>query len=112
MNFKPLAAAAIAIGTLATPAKVEIVPSKCTLAKFYTTSIWDLSLNSKSVERFDCLFKESDGNVTVDSRNWAFTFLIEDQGTGFIRIDTTEEITFNKTGHYSLKVKQRAQVNE
>lgn len=101
-----LTATVLTIGALLIPSRSEIVPAKCTLAKFDTTTVWDLSLSSKAVERFDCSFRQNGGNVDVNSNKWAFTFLAQDQGTGYIRINTLDDITFTKTGQYSLRVEQ------
>ena len=91
-----LAATALALGSLAIPAMAEIVPAKCTLFKYQPTT---------TKESFDCSFRQSGGNVTVDSKDWAFTFLAKDQGTGYIRINSIP-LTFTKTGQYSLQVMQ------
>ena len=99
-------AIALAIGSLLISSWSETVPARCTLARFDTTTVWDLSLSSKAVERFDCSFRQKGGNVQVNSKKWAFTFLAQDQDTGYVRINTLDEITFTKTGQYSLRVAQ------
>jgi hypothetical protein len=100
-------AAALIIGSLLIPFRSETVSATCTLARFDTTTVWDLSLSSKSVERFGCSFSQNGGNVQVNSNKWSFTFLAQDQGTGYIRINTLDDITFTKTGQYSLRVAQK-----
>ena len=93
-----LTAAALTLGTLAAPAMAEIVPAKCTLIRYG-------GMNTPP-ETFDCDFRQSGGNVSVTSKNWAFTFLEKNQGSAFIRINTTANITFTRTGRYSLRVAQ------
>ena len=106
MIHTALATAALALCSLAAPAVAEIVPARCILAKFDTTTAWDLSLSSTAVEKFDCSFLPNGGNITVNSNRWAFTFLTKDQGTKYIRINTQGAITFTKTGQYSLRLEQ------
>ena len=53
-----LTAAALAIGTMAAPAMAEIVPSKCTLIRYGVTNA--------PPQTFDCDFRQSAGNVTVN----------------------------------------------
>ncbi len=92
------AASALALVALAASAMAEIVPARCTLIRYD-------GMNTPP-ETFNCQFRQSGGNVTVDSDRWAFTFLAKDQGTGYIRINTMGDITFTRTGQYSLKVMQ------
>ena len=92
-----LAATALALGSLAVPAMAEIVPAQCTLYKYQPTTTRHL---------FHCDFRQSGGNVTVNSNDWAFTFLAKNQGTGYIRINTEDAITFTRSGQYSLRVEQ------
>ena len=92
-----LAAAALTLGSLAVPAMAEIVPAQCTLYKYQPTT---------TKHRFHCDFRQSGGNVTVNSNNWAFTFLAANQGTKYIRINAQGAITFTRSGQYSLRVEQ------
>ena len=91
-----LTAAALAIAALAAPAQAEIVPASCKLIKYGDTT---------TVETFPCQFRQSGGNVTVDSQNWAFTFLAKDQGVKYIRINRIP-LTFTKSSQYTLEVTQ------
>ena len=91
-----LAATALALGSLAVPAMAEIVPAQCTLYKYQPTTTRHL---------FHCDFRQSGGNVTVNSKSWAFTCLAKNQGVTFIRINA-QPLVFTRTGKYSLSVKQ------
>lgn len=95
--IRTLTAAALALGSLAVPAMAEIVPAQCTLYKYQPTS---------TKESFDCDFRQSGGNVQVWSDRWEFNFLAKNQGTGYIRINTADAITFTRSGQYSLRVEQ------
>ncbi len=97
-----LTTAALAIGTMAAPAMAEIVPSKCTFHKYQPTN---------TTRTFDCDFRQSGGNVTVNSKYRVFTFLAKDQDIKYIRInDPLTFLSFTKNGQYSLKVVQGPRV--
>lgn len=105
MHFTLLIASILTIVFIPQTASAQTVPAKCTLAKYDKRTVWDVSLSSKAVERFNCTFSQSGGNVHVNSKNWAFSFLAKEQGTSYIRINTVDDITFTRTGQYSLRVK-------
>ena len=92
-----LTATALALGSLAVPAMAEIVPAKCTLIRYG-------GMNTPP-ETFDCDFRQSGGNVSVTSKNWAFTFLAKNQGVSYIRINA-QPLVFTRTGRYSLRLEQ------
>ena len=87
----------VGLGTLVVPSRAEIVPSQCRLIRYGGIDT--------PVENFPCDFRQSGGNVTVDSKNWAFTFLERNQGKTFIRINSIP-LTFTRTGRYTLQVTQ------
>ena len=97
MIYKIAAAAALTLGTLAAPAMAEIVPAKCTLIRYG-------GMNTPP-ETFDCDFRQSGGNVSVNSKNWAFAFLAKNQGVTYIRINS-QPLVFTRTGRYSLRIMQ------
>ncbi|WP_413429269.1 hypothetical protein [Synechococcus sp. Cu2B8-bc1011] len=90
-------AAVFALATFVVPSRAEIVPSQCRLIRYGGIDT--------PVENFPCDFRQSGGNVTVDSKNWAFTFLERNQGKTFIRINSIP-LTFTRTGRYTLQVTQ------
>ena len=97
MIHPSITAAALALAILAVPSKAEIVPSQCRLIRYG-------GINPPP-ENFACDFRQSGGNVTVNSKNWAFTFLERNQGKTFIRINSIPLI-FTRTGRYTLQVTQ------
>ena len=98
----PLLAAVLALGTLVAPSMAEIVSSQCRLIRYGGIDI--------PPENFSCDFRQSGGNVTVFSKNWAFTFLAKNQGKTFIRINSIP-LTFTRTGRYTLQVRQGPMIN-
>ena len=92
-----LTAAVFALVTVVLPSRAEIVPSQCRLIRYGGIDT--------PAENFPCDFRQSGGNVTVDSKNWAFTFLEKNQGKTFIRINSIP-LTFTRTGRYTLQVTQ------
>ena len=91
-----LNAIALAFVALGAPAIAEISLSKCRLIKYGDV---------RTVESFDCDFRQSGGNVQVWSDRWNFEFLYVEQGKTFIRINRTP-LTFTRTGQYTLEVDQ------
>ena len=79
MIHPSITAAALALAILAVPSKAEIVPSQCRLIRYG-------GINPPP-ENFACDFRQSGGNVTVNSKNWAFTFL-EKNRTRLLSVST------------------------
>ncbi len=92
-----LATAALILSHLTLPAMAEIVPARCRLVKYDTTTL--------EADNFDCQFRQSGGNAQVWSDRWKFDFPAKDQGVNFIRINS-EPLVFTRTGKYSLWVMQ------
>ena len=92
-----LTAAALTLSSLALPAIAEIVPAQCTLICYG-------GMNAPP-ETFDCDFRQSGGNVTVNSKSWAFTFLAKNQGVTYNRINA-QPLVFTRTGRYSLHLEE------
>ena len=72
-------AAVFALVTVVLPSRAEIIPSQCRLIRFGGIDT--------PAENFPCDFLQSGGNVTVDSKNWAFTFL-EKNRTRLLSVST------------------------
>ena len=91
-----LTAAALAIGSLLTPALADSTKAYCTLA-------W----HDDSMRRIDgpCTFSQYSGNVYVDDFNfYKFAFPAAEQGKTYERDNKSERISFNREGEYTLNV--------
>ena len=91
-----LTAAALAIGSLLTPALADSRKAYCTLA-------WDDT--SKGSIQGPCTFSQYSGNVYVDDFNfYKFAFPAAEQGKTYQRDNKSERISFNREGEYTLNV--------
>ena len=91
-----LTAAALAIGSLLTPALADSRKAYCTLD-------WDDT--SKGSIQGLCTFSQYSGNVYVDDFNfYKFAFPAAEQGKTYERDNKSERISFNREGQYTLNV--------
>ena len=91
-----LTAAALALGSLLTPALADSRKAYCTLA-------WDDT--SKGSIQGLCTFSQYSGNVYVDDFNfYKFAFPAAEQGKTYQRDNKSERISFNREGQYTLNV--------
>ena len=91
-----LTAAALALGSLLTPALADSRKAYCTLA-------WDDT--SKGSIQGLCTFSQYSGNVYVDDFNfYKFAFPAAEQGKTYQRDNKSERISFNREGEYTLNV--------
>ena len=91
-----LTAAALALGSLLTPALADSRKAYCTLA-------WDDT--SKGSIQGLCTFSQYSGNVYVDDFNfYKFAFPAAEQGKTYERDNKSERISFNREGQYTLNV--------
>ena len=91
-----LTAAALALGSLLTPALADSRKAYCTLA-------WDDT--SKGSIQGLCTFSQYSGNVYVDDFNfYKFAFPAAEQGKTYERDNKSERISFNREGEYTLNV--------
>ena len=91
-----LTAAALAIGSLLTPALADSTKAYCTLA-------WQDS--DKEMIQGPCGFSQFQGNVYVyDFNYYKFAFPSAEQGKTYQRKSTEGGISFNREGQYNLNV--------
>ena len=91
-----LTTAALALGSLMTPALADSRKAYCTLA-------WDDT--SKGSIQGLCTFSQYSGNVYVDDFNfYKFAFPAAEQGKTYERDNKSERISFNREGQYTLNV--------
>ena len=91
-----LTAAALALGSLLTPALAESRKAYCTLA-------WDDT--SKGSIQDPCTFSQYSGNVYIDNFDYyKFAFPAAEQGKTYQRDNKSERISFNREGEYTLNV--------
>ena len=98
-----LTAAALAIGSLLTPALADSTKAYCTLA-WHDETVQKLHMAVPRIEG-PCDFSQYQGNVYVDDFNYyKFAFPSAEQGKTYERDNREEGISFTREGRYTLNV--------
>ncbi len=98
-----LTAAALAIGSLLTPALADSTKAYCTLS-WHDETVQKLHMAVPRIEG-PCDFSQYQGNAYVDDFNYyKFAFPSAEQGKTYQRKSTEGGISFNREGQYTLNV--------